>query len=158
MSNLIAKNETEQRLAEMLAPLITDNGFELICLRVMARKATTVQIHQLFLDWDCRRDWYQFCRGVSLANYGNGGLGLDGGFMPMCDFGTLYADSLLWSGRGGFFTALHLFSTGIRHQFGDIFVWRNIANPNFDWHDSDCGGGIIHPLAGAKSQRRLRFW
>ncbi len=44
MSNLIAKNETEQRLAEMLVPLITDNGFELICLRVMARKATTVQI------------------------------------------------------------------------------------------------------------------
>lgn len=44
MSHLIAKNQTEQKLAGLLAPLIDGNGFDLISLRIKAGKKTTLQI------------------------------------------------------------------------------------------------------------------
>ncbi len=66
---------------------------------------------------------------------------------------TLYAILMKW--QSWVFQPFTYFNWYSAPVWG-YFVWRNLQN--FDWHDSDCGGGIIHPLAGAKSQRRLRFW
>ncbi len=52
------KEWNEQRLAEMLAPVITDNGFELIC--AWQKRRPRYRFTSFFWDWDCRRDWYQF--------------------------------------------------------------------------------------------------
>ena len=44
MSNLIAKTAMDRRLAEIVAPVIEDMGFELVRLRLMSGKTSTLQI------------------------------------------------------------------------------------------------------------------
>lgn len=44
MSDLIAKTTIDQRLAEIVTPVIEDLGFELVRLRLMAGKTRTLQI------------------------------------------------------------------------------------------------------------------
>lgn len=44
MSNLIAKTAIDRRLAEIVAPVIEDMGFELVRLRLMGGKTNTLQI------------------------------------------------------------------------------------------------------------------
>jgi ribosome maturation factor RimP len=44
MSNLIAKSAMDQRLAEIIDPIITDMGFELVRLRLMGGNTPTLQI------------------------------------------------------------------------------------------------------------------
>ncbi len=44
MSNLIAKTAMDRRLAEIVAPVIEDMGFELVRLRLMGGKTNTLQI------------------------------------------------------------------------------------------------------------------
>ena len=44
MSNLIAKTAMDRRLAEIVAPVIEDMGFELVRLRLMSGKISTLQI------------------------------------------------------------------------------------------------------------------
>ena len=44
MSNLIAKSAMDRRLAEIVAPVIEDMGFELVRLRLMSGKTHTLQI------------------------------------------------------------------------------------------------------------------
>ncbi|MDJ0640714.1 MAG: ribosome maturation factor RimP [Paracoccaceae bacterium] len=44
MSNLIAKTSMDQRLAEIITPVIEDLGFELVRVRLMGGKTATLQI------------------------------------------------------------------------------------------------------------------
>lgn len=44
MSNMIAKTAIDSRLAEIVAPVIEDMGFELVRLRLMGGKTNTLQI------------------------------------------------------------------------------------------------------------------
>lgn len=44
MSNLIAKTAMDRRLADIVAPVIEDMGFELVRLRLMGGKTNTLQI------------------------------------------------------------------------------------------------------------------
>lgn len=44
MSDLIAKTALDKRLAEIVAPVVEDMGFELVRLRLMAGKTATLQV------------------------------------------------------------------------------------------------------------------
>ena len=44
INELIAKSAIEKKLVEIINPIISDMGFELVRLRLMSNKETTLQI------------------------------------------------------------------------------------------------------------------